>query len=847
MAWAGVSPPQPNLIRLKSRLGPLLVLMLLGGPLGAAEPSGPSPTGSASRLATGPEPGLGAGSAADAAAGLALPALPATPFGPVTRPGPATPAPGGVPGAPAAPGAAAASDTHPGTEFELKPVGAATEAVPAAPVAWPPLGRPRVCVVLSGGGARGAAHIGVLKVLEALRVPVDCIAGTSMGSLVGGAYAGGMSTEAMKELVGTLSTQKLFRERPPRQDLSIRRKFDDHVNLFTPDIGVRSTGLLLPMGVVSGVRLETVLRELVQAQGYREFDKLPIPYRAVATDLVVGKPVIFARGELANVMRASMSVPGAVAPIEYAGHLLVDGGLTDNLPVEVARRELGADIIIAVNLGTPLMTREQLTSLIGVTGQMLNILTEQNVRASLAQLRPQDILIEPALGDFSAGNFDELQATIPIGEAAARKQAERLQTLALPPTQYAELRARQQLVREPDTRPVDEIRFAPMERVNPDFALATMRTRPGEPIDQQRLDTDMSRLFGTGDFQHVNYRFLEEPGRRILSVDAIEKSYGPNFLRFGLGLSSDFSGDAFFNLLGSYRRTWVNSLGAEWRTDVQVGQTSRLRSEFYQPLDVRQRFFVAPRIDLERRRLNIFQDSSQIAAYDLRSVTLGVDVGTQFSKYGELRLGVETGRERATLSFGPPTLAPDVPGMGRGAIVSRLFVDQLDSTTFPRSGYGGSARVYASQPGLGAEYAYVKGDLDATVVRSFGRHTFNLGVKAGSNIGGNELPRNDLFQWGGFLQQSGYSTGQLLGGNIQFARIVYYNQLVEQTFLEGVYAGMSLELGRVGAPLIPGNQQGLLKSAAVFLGLDSPIGPLYLGYGRASGGNYAFYLFLGRP
>ncbi|WP_454743108.1 patatin-like phospholipase family protein [Cupriavidus necator] len=723
------------------------------------------------------------------------------------------------------------------------------DAAPSAALATPmPAGRtrPRICLVLSGGGARGAAHIGVLKVLEELRVPVDCIAGTSMGSLVGGAYATGMSPAEMERLVGGLSTEKIFKERPPRQDLTVRRKLDDFTNLVTPEIGVQARGLLLPKGAVSGVQLETVLRQLARTPGYRDFDKLPIPYRAVATDLVAGTPVVFSQGELANVMRASMSVPGAVAPAEYEGRLLVDGGLTDNLPVGVAR-SMGADIVIAVNLGTPLMKREELSSIIGVTGQMLNILTEQNVRASLASLRPTDVLIEPALGDFSATDFDHLLAPVPIGEAAARKVADRLAPLALPPAQYAQLRAVQQAVPAPDTRPVDEIRMAPLHRVNPEYATAVMETKPGEPVDQATLDQDMRRLFGTGDFEHVNYGILEEPGKRVLVVNAVEKSYGPDYLRFGLGLSSDFRGDAFFNLVGSYRRTWLNSLGAEWRTDVQVGQTSALTSEFYQPLDTRQYFFIAPRIELERRPVNIFQGSTRIATYDLRRFDVALDVGSQFTKYGELRVGVQTGTLDATLSTGPAVLSPGPGDIRRGAITGRLFFDQLDSVDFPRFGYAASARVYASRPGLGADDTYVKAQADGVYVHSWGNHTVSLGFKAGSNIGGNPLPRYDLFQWGGFLQQSGYATGQLLGGNLQFARLIYYNKLARQTLLQGVYAGFSLEAGRVGAPLVPGSPTGLLKSGSVFLALDSPLGPLYLAYGRAAARTYSFYLYLGKP
>ncbi len=722
---------------------------------------------------------------------------------------------------------------------------------PTIPIAKRPLpphpdGRPRICLVLSGGGARGAAHIGVLKVLEELRVPVDCIAGTSMGSLVGGAYATGMSTADMEKLVGGLSTEAIFKERPPRQDLAIRRKIDDHTNLVTPEIGVRSDGLLLPKGVVSGVQLETVLRQLANAPGYRDFDLLPIPYRAVATDLVMGTPVVFSEGELANVMRASMSVPGAVAPTEYQGKLLVDGGLTDNLPVDVART-MGADIIIAVNLGTPLMKREELTSLIGVTGQMLNILTEQNVRTSLAALGATDILIQPELGDFSAGDFNHLPKTIPIGEAAARLQASRLAALALPPEQYVQLRAAQSALPPPDLRPVDEIRFAPLERVNPAFAAATMETKPGQPITQDTLDRDMRRLFGTGDFEHVNYRFLEEPGKRVLGVDAIEKSYGPDYLRFGLGLSSDFRGEAYFNVLASYRRTWLNALGAEWRNDIQAGQTSSLISEFYQPLDTRQLFFVAPRIELERRPFYIFNGSTKLAQYDLRRTDFAFDIGSQFTKYGEARLGVVIGHQNASLSSGPEALAPVKGDVTRRAIEGRLLFDQLDSINFPRFGYGGSLNLFSSQASMGATDTYTKGELQISGAYSVGSHTLSSAIRLGSNIGGPGLPRYDLFQWGGFLQQSGYSTGQLVGGNIQFARLVYYNKLVKQTFLDGVYAGASLEGGRVGAPLVPGSPTGMLKSASIFLGVDSPVGPFYLAYGRAAGGQYAFYLFLGKP
>jgi NTE family protein len=509
---------------------------------------------------------------------------------------------------------------------------------------------------------------------------------------------------------------------------------------------------------------------------------------------------------------------------------------------------MGADVVIAVNLGTPLMKRDELNSILGVTGQMINILTEQNVQASLASLRPTDILILPELGDFSASDFDHLPQTIPIGEAAARKVAPRLAALSLPPAEYAALRQRQLTVTPPDLRPVDEIRFGNLERVNPETLAAQMETKPGEPLDQGVLDRDLRRIYGTEDFEHVNYRILEEPGKRILSVDAIEKSWGPNYLRFGLGLTSDFQGDAYYNLLASYRRTWINRLGGEWKTDLQLGRTNRLFTEFYQPLDVRQYFFVAPYGEIQRRPVDVFQNNERLARFDFNSWRVGVDVGSQFTRYGELRVGLLYGGLKANLDTGPQALEPQTGNIAQAGVRTRLFFDQVDNINFPRFGYGGALDVYSSKTGLGAADSYTKWTLDGLAAHSFGPHTFNLGVKFGGKLGSSDIPVYDLFTWGGFLQQSGFKTGALMGGNVAFGRLVYFNRLLHLPYLEGLYVGGSLEVGKVGDQLLPGNlTTGTLKSASLFFGLDSPIGPFYLGYGRTSEGVSSFYMFLGRP
>jgi len=706
--------------------------------------------------------------------------------------------------------------------------------------------RPKICLVLSGGGARGAAHVGVIKVLEEYRVPVDCIVGTSMGALVGAGYATGTSVAEMEKINAEITTEMLFKEAPPRDEQSMRRKSDDYLPYLGPEFGIGDKGFGLPKGVVTGVQLETVLRRLAKAKGYHNFDRLPIPYRAVATDLVTGKAVVFSRGELANVMRASMSVPGAVAPAEFGGMILVDGMLTSNLPVQTARA-MGADIIIAVNVGTPLLKRDELTSILGVSGQMLSILTEQNVQVSLAKLKPSDILITPELGDYSTGDFDNLPKIAPLGEEAARKQAERLAQLSLPPDEYAALRKRQTVAVLPDLSPVDEIRFEELKRVNPKSLRAIMETRVGQPIDQKALDRDIRRIYGTGDFEHVNYRLFDESGKRVLAVDAVEKSWGPDYLHFGLGLSSDFQGDAFYDLLATYRKTWINSLGAEWRTDVQFGRTGVLHTEFYQPLNPEGWLFVAPRAGISHRSTYLYQGDERLASYDISSDVVGVDVGTLFRQYGTIRIGIEGGKVEPVLDTGPQSLSPGAESIAQGAYSARMIFDRLDNVNFPRMGWSGRINVYDSTSQLGADNDYTKWFAEATGVYTYGNHTFNFDAKAGGKTGSNPLPNFDQFQWGGFLRQSGYRTDQLYGQTLTYGRFMYYHRVLQGSLLEGAYGGFSLEAGKVGDPLVPGSPDGLLKSGSIFVAADSPLGPAYLSYGHAQDGNSSWYFYLGLP
>lgn len=709
-------------------------------------------------------------------------------------------------------------------------------------IAKPGAKRPKVCLVLSGGGARGAAHVGVLKVLEEYRIPIDCIAGTSMGSLVGAAYASGNSVSEMEALLEGLNTNSLFRDKPPREELQIRRKQEDRSLLFSPELGIGSLGGdMLPKGLVTGVQLESVLRK-ISAPGYRDFDELPIPFRAVATDLVTGKAVIFDKGELANVMRSSMSVPVAISPVEVGGQLLVDGMLVNNLPIDVGRA-MGADVIIAVNVGTPLLKREELGSMLGIAGQMLSILTEQNVQAALATLKPTDILITPELGNFATSDFDNLSKTLPIGQAAARKVADQLSRLSLPPEQYAAYRKGLSSLLVQDLRPVDEIRFEKMNNVNPEYANSLMQTKPGKEINQAELDADMRRIYGTGDFEHVKYRIEDESGQRILAVDATEKNWGPNYFRFGIGLEHDFAGNTSATVQARYRRTWINSLGAEWLTDLQFGSTDRIASEFYQPFDSAHKYFVAPKIELRRSNYDLYDGDHKLSSYDIEKYRVGVDFGRDISEYGQIRGGMVVGSWKQSIDIGPKLPSENIT---EGAFIANLQIDKMDSAAFPQAGWILNAGLYNASSALGSDDNYTKWDIKGNYVKTFGTHTFNLAVVANGSLGG-DLPAYDQNVWGGFLRQSGYGNGQMLGESLTFGRLMYYKKLADYQMFDGLYGGFSLEVGKMNHPLMPNSSSDVITSASAFIASDSPIGPVYLGYGHASDGNGSFYLFLGYP
>jgi len=703
--------------------------------------------------------------------------------------------------------------------------------------------RPRIGLALSGGGARGAAHIGVLKALEKLRIPIDCIAATSMGALVGGTYATGMAPEEMEARLFAVNWNDLFIDRPPREDLPYRRKQDETTYLRL-ELGVRDNELLFQRGVINGQKFDLLFRELASgAVDTDDFDRLRIPFRAVATDAESGRMTVFDKGDLAAAMRASTSVPGGMAPAKICDRIYVYGGLTRNLPVDVVRK-MGADVVIAVNLGTPLLKRDELGSLLGITLQMINILTEQNVQAQLDSLTDKDILISPDLGSLASTDFEKVPNIVPIGEVATLAQATKLERYSLPEKAYAAQLEKQRRVIA-NSPFIDEVRIEGLKRVNPKLVEAVIDVKPGDVADPERLRKNIGRLYGRGDFERLNYRVLQEGSKRVLQIDGTEKSWGPNYLHFGLGLSTDFQGDATFNLLASHKQTWLNSRGGEWKNEVQIGQVRRFLSEFTQPLDEKGYLYLSPRIEIKRQPIEIFDGNRRIAQYQVYTAQGGLDLGLQLDRYAEVRLGAVRGTLNGRTRIGAANL-PDFDAQ-QGAYTFNIAYDQTDSARFLSTGNLGSVNFYSARKRLGSDLEYTKLDGNWTSAFKIDANTLIATLRAGRTLDG-DLPIYDPFSLGGFLKLSGYSEGQFIGQSLDLAQLLYFRRIgkLPTAFGDGLYAGLSFEMGRLGPGTnLPGTG-GIKRSVGFYLGADSALGPMYFGVGRSADGNWAVYLFLGQ-
>lgn len=703
--------------------------------------------------------------------------------------------------------------------------------------------QPKVGLVLSGGAARGLAHIGVLKALEEQGVRIDAIAGTSMGAVIGGLYASGYSIAELEQVALTMDWRQVLSDDPPRTDVPFRRKQDDRDFLIKQRLSFRDDGSLgLPLGVIQGQNLALLLeRLLVRSSDIRDFDRLPIPFRAVATDIANDQKVVFRSGHLPQVIRASMSIPAVFAPVELDGRLLVDGGMVDNIPVDVAR-DMGVDRVIVVDIGTPLKPRKELLTVVDVLNQSITMMTRRNSEEQLATLRDSDVLVQPDMARFAVTDFGRGEEMIDAGYQAARALQPRFAALvprsggnpALSLARSAQQRA----------PVIHAIQVDNDSKVGDEVIRNYIRQPIGEPLDMAKLQRDMGTLYGLDYFERVQYRVVNSDERNTLVIDAREKRTGTDYLRLGLNLSDDFNGDSVFNLGASFRKNGINRLGAEWLTRVQLGDRQELFSEFYQPLDVGSRWFVAPNLHAEAWNLESVLNNDPIAEYRVQRYGYGFDLGRQIANNGELRFGIGQAWGDAKVRIGER----DQPEFSftEGYYELQYAFDTLDNVDFPHEGEEISLKLRQYDASLGADDRYRQWQIDLDKAVSSGPHSLVLGGRYGRTLDDAQIVTSS-FQLGGAQQLSGFRQDALAGQNVSLARMVYYRRMTPRSFLPldfPLYLGASLERGRVWNN-DNAFDSGYINAASVFLGYETPLGPLNFSYGLNDENEKALYLNLG--
>lgn len=702
--------------------------------------------------------------------------------------------------------------------------------------------QPKIGLVLSGGAARGLAHVGVLKALEEQGIHIDAIAGTSMGAVIGGLYASGYKIDELEKLALSIDWQEALSDSPAREDIPFRRKQDDRDFLVRQKLSFRDDGSLgLPLGVIQGQNLSLLLESLLaHSSDVRDFDKLPIPFRAVATDIVSGEKVVFRKGHLPQVIRASMSIPAVFAPVEINGQLLVDGGMVDNIPVDVAR-EMGVDLVIVVDIGTPLRGRKELNTVFDILNQSITLMTRSNSEVQLATLKPDDVLIKPSLASIGATDFGRSEEIINAGYRATQILESRLDSLRQPADAQLSI-ARSAEERTPV---ITAIKIENDSKIDDSVIRYYIRQPVGEPLDLARLQRDMGTLYGLDYFDQVQYRVVHKGQERTLVISARAKRSGTDFLRLGINLSDDMHGDSAFNLGASYRVNGINRLGAEWLTRVQIGDKQELYSEFYQPLDAGSRFFVAPYINAQSQNVEAILDNDPIAEYRLERYGFGLNLGRQIGNSGEIRVGVGEAWGKADVRIGER----DLPSTSftEGFYDVKYSFDSLDNVYFPHTGEDISLKFRQFDPALGSDERYRQWEFNLDKALSSGPNTWILGGRYGRTLDQANVVTSS-FLLGGARQLSGFREDAISGQNISLMRAVYYRRLTPRSYLPldfPLYAGASLERGRAWNN---DNEfdSGYINAASIFIGFDTPLGPLNFSYGINDDNQKALYLNLGQ-
>jgi len=700
---------------------------------------------------------------------------------------------------------------------------------------------PRIGLVLGGGGARGAAHIGVIRRLEELRVPVHYISGTSMGSLVGGFYATGMNADELQQTVEAIDFEELFKDSTRRQETSYRRKRDDDLGLFGPKFGVGPDSSLLPRGAVHGQKISFLFERLTSARTRQtDFDLLPIPYRAVAADIETGEAVVMGAGSLSMAMRASMSVPGVFDPVEWDQHLLVDGGIANNLPIDVARG-LGAEVVIAVEVGTPPLERDKLKNAAAFVGQLSSLMISRNSEAQIATLEARDTLIRPALGhDISSAEFSKAKQAIAIGYQAALAASEQLARYSISEADYA--RYRQVVVS--CVQPPPTIQFVELDnrsRFSDEVIEKRMDLEPGQPIDSDALKKATDRVYGLGFLDLVRNEVVERDGSTGVVTTVEQDARGTNFIESGVDIVSD-GNETTLDLRAAFLKTDLDEYGSEFRAVAQLGDDMGLGLELYKALGPDLQWFLRPRLTAVWRDYPIFdgKDRPQYVA-EIRQYTGDLALVREFSDRAAVWAGMQFFDGEADPSVG--TIAEPLPGYRGGQYRLGFDYDGVDDRYFPAEGVLTRFNYLSSRDELGADAAYDQISATLLGARTFGRQTLIGNVRYGSTLNGT-APYYARFLTGGLFNLSGLRPNQLAGSQFGIAMASWRYEVVEGAGLFPAFVGLSAEYGDVSEKRDDLFDEGI-AAGSVYFAYRSPIGPLYWGVGFAEGGERAYFLRIG--
>lgn len=714
-------------------------------------------------------------------------------------------------------------------------------AEPAPPAADAPC----VGLVLGGGGARGAAHVGVLKVLERERIPVCAIAGTSMGAIVGGLYAAGYDAAELERLLTTIDWADMFVDDPPRAQLPMERKQEDFRHLLDLEIGYRDGRLGIPAGLVRGQKLMLLLRRLTLSTWRAErFDQLPIPFRAVAADIVTGKKKVFADGDLAVAIRASMSVPGAFAPVRVGEQLLVDGGMAENVPVDEIRA-MGGRPMVVVDVGSQLLKEDALTNPAVVLDQVITALMAEKTARSLATLGDGDVLLQPALGDITAADFHRAAEAMAIGERAAEAQLPRLRALALAPVPYAALRARQRH-RDFDPGLLAFLDVEPGQTPSATRRVAwATETLVGQPFDVSAVERSIGNAYGDGRFETIDYSLQQREGRAGLLVRPQQKPWAASG-RVGLQLDDDFNGRSDYLLSAELVFNDVNRIGGTWRNLVQLGRITGVRSEIYQPFGERGAFYLRPALEVRSESLPLWQQGDQVAEYRLLRREFDIGLGYSPQPAWRMELALIGGRDSARLDVGGAGVVQDRSESFAGLRAGATW-DTLDSIDFPTRGGRAYLELVSLQPwaGTAADGEVARASVDWAL--AWKRYHLLLGARVASALEDDASGFRSQTFLGGFLNLSGFAERSLVGSQAALTRAVFYRRTgdTSRLFSLPLYVGASVEAGNVWNSRSQFGRGSAVVGGSVFGGLDTPLGPVFLGFGRNSSGADSWYLSFG--